>query len=220
LSARATISTPKNDPELWPTTTISSASLRRATSTRYWAKRSIRWSHSGRWRCENSQVQIGQVFRIFQDGAEGCDKQRRRRGHAQQLGNAQLLEHFFKGGRNAERSQCFDEQQEMRVADEGCEPPMRLPEPRNRAAQHQPPVDQTGMENRAPDRRGEVALDQVFEPQEVVTGAGLPVAGLGLDGPGCGLAVGCGFRTADGGGELIQRAELAQFGSKHAVILR
>ena len=56
--------------------------------------------------------------------------------------------------------------------------------------EHQAPVDPYRVENRAPDRRGEVALDQVFEAQEIVTGAGLPVVGLGLDGPGRDLAVG------------------------------
>ena len=67
---------------------------------------------------------------------------------------------------------------------------------------------------------GEVALDQVFEPQEIVAGAGLPVGRLGLDGPGCGLAVRRYLGTADGGRELIQPAELPQFGPKHTVILR
>ncbi len=97
---------------------------------------------------------------------------------------------------------------------------MRLPESRDRAAEDQTPIDPHGMENRAPDRRGKVALDQVFEPQEIVTGAGLPVACLGLDGPGCGLAVGCDLRAANGGSKLIQPAKFAQFGSEHAVILR
>ena len=118
------------------------------------------------------------------------------------------------------RAQRLEQQQEMRVGDEGREAPMRLPEPRDGAAEHQPPIDPHRLEHRAPDRRGKVALDQVFEAQEIVTGAGLPVAGLGLDGPGRGLAVGRALRAADGGVELIQPAELPQFGSEHAVILR
>ena len=61
---------------------------------------------------------------------------------------------------------------------------------------------------------------QVFKPEEVVTGAGLPVARLGLDAPGRAFAVWGGLRAADGGGELIQPSELAQLGSEHAVILR
>ena len=97
---------------------------------------------------------------------------------------------------------------------------MRLPEPRNGAAKHQPPIDPHGVENRAPDRCGKVALDQVFEAQEIVAGAGLPFVRLGRDGPGRGFTVGGNLRTADGGGELIQPAKLAQLGSKHAVILR
>src|SRR5258708_37948498 len=76
------------------------------------------------------------------------------------------------------------------------------------------------MENRAADRRGKVALDQVFPAQEIVTGVGLPVACLGFDGPGCGLAVRGGLRAADGGVELIQPAIFPQLGPEHAVILR
>src|SRR6266446_4547802 len=95
-----------------------------------------------------------------------------------------------------------------------------FPESREGAAEHQTPIDPYGMENGAPDRLGKVALDQVFPSQKIVTGAGLPVACLGLDGPGCGLAVFCGLRAADGGVELIQPAKLPQLGSEHAVILR
>ncbi len=164
--------------------------------------------------------QISRVFRVFQHGAEHGDEYRRRRGHAEQAGNAQRFQTFPETERKAQRQQGFIEQQVMRVTDEGREPPMRLPEPRNRAAEHQPPIDPHRMENRAPDRRGKVALDQVFPSQKIVTGAGLPVGCLGLDGPGCGLAVGRHLRTADGGGERIQPAKLPQFGSKHAVILR
>src|SRR5882757_2194172 len=108
----------------------------------------------------------------------------------------------------------------MRVGDEGREPPMRFPEPRNRAAEDQTPIDPDGMENRVPDRRGKVALDQVFPSQKIVAGAGLPVACPGLDGPGRGLAVSGYLRAADGGVELIQPAKLPQFGPEHAVILR
>ena len=117
-------------------------------------------------------------------------------------------------------AQRLQEQQEMRVGDEGREPPMRPPEPARWCREYQAPVDPHGVENRAPDRRRKVALDQVFEPQEIVTGAGLPVAGLGLDRPRRGLAVRRGLRAADGGAELIEPAELAQFGPEHAVILR
>src|SRR3981081_292869 len=108
----------------------------------------------------------------------------------------------------------------MRVGDEGREAPMRLPESRNRAAEDQAPIDPYGVENRAPDRCGKIALDQVFPSQKIVTGAGLPVACLGFDGPGSGLAVGCHLRAADGGVELIHPAKLPQLGSEHAVILR
>jgi len=108
-------------------------------------------------------------------------------------------------------NQRFIEQQVMRVTHEGRKPPMRSPESRDGAAEDHTPIDPHRVENRAPDRRGEVALDQVFPSQEIVSGVGLPVAGLGLDGPGCGLAVGRCLRTADGGAELIQPAELPQF---------
>ena len=97
---------------------------------------------------------------------------------------------------------------------------MRLPEPGDRAVEDETPIDPHGVENRAPDRLGEVALDQVFPAQEIVIGAGLPIAGLGLDGPGRGLAVGGGLQAADGRAELIKPAELAQFGPEHAVVLR
>ena len=97
---------------------------------------------------------------------------------------------------------------------------MRLPDSRGGAVEHQRPEDRHGMENRAPDRRGKVALDQVFPSQEIVIGAGLPVARLGLDSPGSQLAVSCNLRTADAGVKLIQPAEFAQLGSEHAVILR
>ena len=122
---------------------------------------------------------------------------------------------------NAERRQRLHQQQDMRIGDEGREPPMRPPESRDGAAEHQPPVDPDGFKHRAPDRRGEVALDQVLEPQEIVTGAGLPVVGPGFDRPRRGFAVGRSLRTADGGGvELVQPAELPQFGPEHAVVLR
>ena len=95
-----------------------------------------------------------------------------------------------------------------------------LPEPRDGAGEHQPPVDPDRLEHRAPDRRGEVALDEVLEAQEIVIGAGLPVVRLGLDGPGRDLVVGGDLRPADRGGKLIKPAELPQFGPEHAVILR
>src|SRR5260221_7504057 len=80
------------------------------------------------------------------------------------------------------------------------------------------------MELRAPDRLREVALDAILKPQEVVTGAGLPVLRLGLDGPGGdiggGLAVGRRLRAAQGGGKLVKPGELPQFGPEHAVVLR
>ena len=87
-------------------------------------------------------------------------------------------------------------------------------------SEYQPPIDPYRLGNRVPDRRGEIALDQVFEAQEIVSGAGLPVAGPGLDGPGRDLAVGGDLRPADIGGELVQMAEFPQFGPEHAVVLR
>src|SRR4051794_26994851 len=108
----------------------------------------------------------------------------------------------------------------MRIGNKGRKPPVRLPESGNRAAEHQTPVDDYGVEDGAPDRPGEVVLNEVFGPEEIVMGAGLPVLGFGLDGPGRGLAVSPAVRPADGGGERVQPGELPQFGSEHAVILR
>ena len=97
---------------------------------------------------------------------------------------------------------------------------MRLPESRNRAAEDKTPIDQHRLKDGAPDRRGKIALNQVFKPQEIVAGAGLPLARLGLDGPGRSLAVRRALRTADRGSQPIQSAELSKFGPEHAVILR
>src|SRR4051812_43505069 len=108
----------------------------------------------------------------------------------------------------------------MRIGDEGREPPMRLPEPSDRAAEHQAPIDDHGMEHRAPDRPSEVVLNEVFGPEEIVTGAGLPILGLGLDGPGCYLAVRRAFGPAGCGVDAVKLAELAQLGPEHAIILR
>src|SRR2546423_14502518 len=82
------------------------------------------------------------------------------------------------------------------------------------------PRDQHRQKHRAPDRRSKIALNQVFKPQEIATGAGLPIARLGVDGPVRSLAVRRGLRTADRGSEPIQSAELPKFGPEHAVILR
>src|SRR6266403_3455157 len=164
--------------------------------------------------------QICRVFGVLQHGAEGCEEQGRRRGNTERIRDAQRFQTFREGEGNAQNAQGLDQQQEMRVGDEGRETPMRLPESREGAAEDHAPIDPYGMENRAPDRLGKVALDQVFPSQKIVTGAGLPVVCPGLDGPGCGLAVFCGLRAADGGVELIQPAKLPQLGSEHAVILR
>ncbi len=164
--------------------------------------------------------QICRVFGVLQHGAEGCEEQGRRRDNAERVRDAQRFQPFREGEGNAQNAHGLDQQQEMRVGDEGREAPMRLPESREGAAEDHAPIDPYGMENRAPNRLGKVALDQVFPSQKIVTGAGLPVVCLGLDGPGCGLVVFCGLRAADGGVELIQPAKLPQLGSEHAVILR
>src|SRR3954451_24294493 len=108
----------------------------------------------------------------------------------------------------------------MRIGDEGRKPPMRLPEPGDRPPEHQAPVDDHGMEHRAPDRPGEVVLNEVFGPEEIVTGAGLPILSLGLDGPGCGLAGRRAFGPAGRGIDAVKLAELTQFRPEHAIILR
>ena len=108
----------------------------------------------------------------------------------------------------------------MRVGNEGRKPPMRLPEAGNGAAQHQAAVDGYAVENRAPDRPGEIILNQVFGPQKIVMSAGLPVRPFGFDGPGCGFPTRGAFRPGGGGRDAVKLAELAQFGPEHAVILR
>src|SRR6478752_1006508 len=107
----------------------------------------------------------------------------------------------------------------MRIDNEEGKAPMRLPETGQYAVEDDTPENLLGAENRAPDRRGKITLDQIFPAQEIVSGVRLPVACLGVDGPVRGLASSA-LRTVDGGSELIQPAELAQFGSEHAVVLR
>ena len=136
-------------------------------------------------------------------------------------GRAQCLQPLAKAERDRERQQRLVQQHVMRIADEGRKSPMRLPEPgSDRAVEDEPPIDPHGVKNRAPDRRSEIALDQIFPAQEIVIGASLPIAGLGLDAPGCGLAVGRGLQADNGRAKLIKPAELAQFGPEHAVVLR
>src|SRR5258707_15889206 len=108
----------------------------------------------------------------------------------------------------------------MRIGNEGRKPPMRLPESGNRTCEYQAPVDDHGMEDRAPDRPGQIVLNEVFGPEEIVMGAGLPVLAFGLDGPGRGLAVRRAFGPAGRGVDAVKLAELAQFCPEHAVILR
>src|SRR6266404_7834311 len=108
----------------------------------------------------------------------------------------------------------------MRVGDEGRKTPVRLGEPRDGAVEDQPPVDPQGVEYRAPDRGGEVALDEVLELQEVVSGVGLPIVRLGFDRPGRDLVIGGDLRPADGGRKLIEPAEFPQFGPEHTIVLR
>src|SRR6476646_4898011 len=146
--------------------------------------------------------QIQQVCRVFgglQHGAEDCEEQRRRRDNAEQVGDAQRFEAYREGEGNAERAYRFDQQQEMWVGNEGREAPIRFPESHEGAAEDQTPIDPYRVEHGAPDWRGKVALDQVFPSQKIVTGAGLPVASPGLDGPGGGLAFWCYLRPADAG---------------------
>ena len=229
FSARARISAPRNDPELWPTTTISSASLSRASLVRYCGETvdplvPFRPLAVGELpspdRIRQQIEQVGRVFGVFQHRAQQRDEHDRGRRRSEHAGNAERAQPPCDRESHAETAQRLDQQHQMRIGDEGREAPVRLPEPRNGAAEHQPPVDPDRPEHRAEDWRGKVALDQILEPEEIVAGAGLPVARLGLDAPGRALAVGGGLRAADGGGELIQPAELAQFGSEHAVILR
>jgi len=87
-------------------------------------------------------------------------------------------------------------------------------------SEHQPPIDPHRVSDRAPDRRREVALDKVFKTQEIVSRVGVPVVGLGVDGPGCDLVVGRALRAAKGSGKLVKPGKFAQLSPEHAVVLR
>ena len=89
--------------------------------------------------------QIGGVFRVFQQGAENGHEQRRCRGDTQRVGHAEGMQALAEADRRAERNQRFDEQHQVRIADESRKPPMRVPEARDGAAEHQPPVDPGGV---------------------------------------------------------------------------
>ena len=203
LSARARISTPRNDPELWPTMTISSASLLPATLTRCRAKRSMRCipfrplavrEFPSPDRIGQQIERVGAVFGVFQHRVKRGDESARRDRQCSGCWVRPALAALCQGQGDGERQQRFIQQHVMRIADEGRKSPMRLPEPGNRAVEHQAPIDPDRVENRAPDRLSKVALNQVFPAQEIVAGAGLPVVCLGLDGPGRGFvaAVLCG----------------------------
>jgi hypothetical protein len=117
-------------------------------------------------------------------------------------------------------AQCFQQQHDMRIADECREAPIRPGEAGERAGKNQPPVDPHGVKHGLPDRLRQVALDEILEPQEIVARPGLPVGRLGLDGPGGDLVVGCDLWAADGGVHMVEPAEFPQFGAEHAVVLR
>ena len=127
---------------------------------------------------------------------------------------------FSKTKAMAAGARGFQQQHQMRIGDEGRKTPVRLAEAGDGAGEDQPPVDPYRAEHRAPDRRRQILLDEILEPEEIVGRAGLPVLRLGIDGPGRDLVVGRDLGPADGGLELVKPAELAQFGPEHAVILR
>src|SRR5215471_13342326 len=112
----------------------------------------------------------------------------------------------------------------MRKGDEGEEAPVRLHEAEHGTVEDQPEIDPDRVGDDVPDRKREVALDEVLEAQEVVSGARLPALGiivrLGLDGPGCDLAFANVLRPAELCHEAIELLELAQLRAEHAVILR
>src|SRR5258707_434902 len=103
--------------------------------------------------------QICRVFGVLQHGAEGCEEQARRRGNAERFGDAQRFQTYREGEGNPERAHRLDQQQEIRVGDEGREAPIRFPESREGAAEDQTPIDPYRVEHGAPDWRGKVSLD-------------------------------------------------------------
>ncbi len=97
LSARARISVPKNDPELWPTSTISSASLLRAMLSEVPCKtvdalvplrtpsmRELPGPDRVRQEIEHVSVVLG----VFQHGAEHGHEDRGCRGNTEEIGDA------------------------------------------------------------------------------------------------------------------------------------
>src|SRR5262249_41351863 len=163
---------------------------------------------------------VGPVFRVFQQGAEpgnedgsgGCD--------AEQIGNAKRAESPFDRKGDRTDADGLGQQYDVRPGDEGGKAPARPEEAPGPAAHDQPAVDPQRGEYDAPDRLGEVTLDEVLKAQEVVVGFGLPIGCLGLDGPGSDLAVVGGLRASGGGGNAVEARVLAQFRPEHAVVLR
>ena len=163
---------------------------------------------------------VSGVLGVFQHDAEQGDEQGGRDGDAENVGNAERIQPLLEDKGDGAGARGFQQQHQMRIGDEGCETPVRLAEAGDGAGEDQPPVDPHRAEHRAPDRRRQILLDEILEPEEIVGGAGLPVLRLGIDGPGRDLVVGRDLGPADGGLELVKPAELAQFGPEHAVILR
>ena len=131
FSARARISVPRNDPELWPTSTISSASLSRATLTRCCAKRSMRSSHSGR--CAVRELPGPDRVRTG-DRARRCGSRcisARCRARAKKIaiaaatlkrsGTPIASRPFCEARRRGSDAERLHQQHDMRVGDEGRE---------------------------------------------------------------------------------------------------
>ena len=110
--------------------------------------------------------QVGLVFGIFQHGAEDRNEHRDRRRNTEQIRHAECANSLLERKSQCRCTHRFQQQQQMRVGDEGGKAPVGAPEPGDGAGEHQPPIDPHRLQHGAPDRRGQVALDEVFETQE------------------------------------------------------
>ncbi len=137
---------------------------------------------------------------------------------------SQRIEALAEHETSAGSDQCLQQEDDVRPGHEDREPPTGAPEAADGAAENHLPIEPHRVRHGAPDRRGEVVLDEILEAEEVVVRAGLPVLFVaqrpGLDRPGRDLVIGFAARPADRGGKLVEPAELAQLGAEHAVILR
>jgi hypothetical protein len=145
FSARARISEPRNEPELWPTSTISCASvdcgdldqmLRETVDPGVPVRPVAVGKLPGEDRVGHQIEQIGVFFGVFQQRAEDGDEHRSSAAAHQKPVYSERLQPPARIARRCGRPDRTVEQQKMRPADEGGKAPMRLPEPAHGAGEH------------------------------------------------------------------------------------